>query len=46
MVMLKNHMRIQKKTRNAVPVEIRTRVRPIHIAAKRQRQMMAIISYI
>lgn len=37
-------MRIHKKARNAVPGEIRTRIRPIRIAAKRQRQMMAIIS--
>ncbi len=44
MVMLKNHMRIHKKDRYDIPVEIQTRIRPIRVAAKRQRELMVIIA--
>lgn len=37
-------MRIHKKDRYAVLVEIQTRIRPIRVAAKRQREIMVIIA--
>lgn len=44
-VMLNTHMRIHKNEKNApAQVEIQTRIRPIRVAARRQREMMVIIA--